>query len=341
MTSVTKTVLLTGATGYLGAYVLQELLKKGYRVRASVRNAKKAEELQQLVPGHKGQLEFAFVADITQRTAFDEAIKGVDYVIHCASPVALANVGDPQKELFTPAIEGTLSVLEAAAKEHTVKRVVITSSTAAVMDLAKDLKTHVITEKDWNPVTLEQALATTDAFVWYIYSKTAAEHAVWKFVEERKPAFEVVTLCPPFIFGPIAHHVEKLSDVTTSVGFIYAYLNGKATVDPVVGWAVVDVRDAAVAHVLALEKKEAANQRYYIGTSPGPFEWQDVLDIANTEFAGKTKAVKGEQGKRHPELWGNHDNSKSVKELGLVYRKKEDTFRDTVAQFVELTAQGK
>jgi len=122
-----------------------------------------------------------------------------------------------EKELIIPAINGVRSIVDAAAKSN-VKRVVVTSSFASVLDLNRKAPPFFkYTGKDWNPLTYEEAVdPATNSVVAYRGSKKFAELEVWKFVETQKPHFDVVTLCPPMTFGPVVHPVHKVDDLNES-----------------------------------------------------------------------------------------------------------------------------
>src|SRR5687767_556970 len=141
-------ILVTGATGFIASHVVAQLLAKDHRVRATVRSKKKAKEMALLeaLPGARERLEIV-EADLVAEGSFDAACVGVHAVIHTASPYVL-DAEDPQRDLVDPAVKGTLNVLRAAKKTASVKRVVVTSSMAAITDEPES--DHVLTEADWN-----------------------------------------------------------------------------------------------------------------------------------------------------------------------------------------------
>lgn len=110
---------------------------------------------------------------------------------------------------------GTTGILK-AIKAHapTVKRVVITSSFAAIMSASGKPPGYVFSEKDWNPVTTEEAVDNPS--LGYRASKTFAEKAAWEFVEKEKPNFTLATMNPPLVFGPVNHHLGSLKNLNTS-----------------------------------------------------------------------------------------------------------------------------
>ncbi|CAG8659256.1 9208_t:CDS:2, partial [Acaulospora colombiana] len=196
-------VLLTGASGFIAAHVLDAFLKNGHFVRFTVRTQEKADQILQANMKYKDQLESVIVP---AEGAYDVALQdnSLDGVIHTASPFHM-NFSDPH-ELLKPAIQGTRGILEAIVRlAPNVKRLVITSSFAAMIHADEGRwPGHDYSEKDWNPVTMEQAL-TGEKITTYRASKTFAERAAWEFVSSSspKPNFDLVTLCPPMVYGPI------------------------------------------------------------------------------------------------------------------------------------------
>jgi len=175
-------VLLTGANGFVGSHVLAQLLAQGWSVRSIVRSLAKADQVAADFPNHHSQLDFGIVPDITTPGAFNEAVKSsppFDTVIHTASPFLYRVIND-NREFLDPAIKGTTEVLKAVRDfAPTVKRVVITSSCAAVVNFAAPPATSppkIYTEEDWNPTTLEQALSGPPNTA-YQASKKFAEQA--------------------------------------------------------------------------------------------------------------------------------------------------------------------
>ncbi|KAK4697587.1 hypothetical protein P7C71_g517, partial [Lecanoromycetidae sp. Uapishka_2] len=173
-------VLLTGCNGFLGSHILSQLLAKGFFVRGIVRSQSKADQVRKDNPSAGKHLDFGIVPDITSSGAFNEVIKAdppFDAVIHTASPFLYKAVEDNQKDLLAPAIKGTEEILK-SIKDYApnVKRVVLTSSCAAVLDFKAGDNNRVYTDDDWNPTTWEQAVQgeKTEA---YRGSKKFAEKA--------------------------------------------------------------------------------------------------------------------------------------------------------------------
>ncbi|KAG9084813.1 methylglyoxal reductase (NADPH-dependent) gre2, partial [Ceratobasidium sp. 370] len=212
-------VLLTGGNGFIAVHVIVLLLQRGYNVTTTVRSENKTKYLRDRFSGavRSGQLKFAIVEDITVSGAFDEVLKSssFDAVIHASSPV-IVNARDIKNDLLVPAIHGTTEILK-ATKAHapTVKRVVVTSSSAAIVDRSKgDRPGYVYSEKDWNPITFEQA--QTHPWLGYTGSKKLAEKAAWDFMDAEKPGFDLVTICPPMVYGPALQEVTSMDNINAS-----------------------------------------------------------------------------------------------------------------------------
>jgi dihydroflavonol-4-reductase len=230
-----------GATGYIGAHIVEQLLSKGYKVRGTSRSLEesKIDFLKKM--DTKGDLLEIGKANLTDEGSFDDIVKNTEFVFHVASPFLL-NVKDPKKELLEPAVQGTLTLLNSCLKSETVKRVVLTASTASIVDVS-DIK-KVYNEDDWNKTS---SLTNSP----YAYSKTCAEQAAWKFMEEKKPHFDLIVINPCMVLGPA--HKKELAE---SVNIILDALNGKFPAIFDLALNIVDVRDVAKSHILAMEIKE-------------------------------------------------------------------------------------
>ncbi|KAH8879158.1 NAD(P)-binding protein [Thozetella sp. PMI_491] len=325
-----ETVLVTGASGYIAAHVIQNFLDAGYKVRGTVRNESTAKKVQDSHPNHADALSFAIVPDIAAPGAFDEAVKGIDGVIHTASPFIL-NATDFDKELFEPALNGTLNVLKAAkANNPSVKRIVITSSFAAVLDFSTGTRPgYIYTEKDWNPMTTEEAKKAGPAAA-YLVSKTIAERAAFDFVEKEKPNFTISTLTPPMVFGPLAQDFDTMSKLNESSAEVWALINGSMKEIPATAfYAYVDVRDLARAHLAAYRAPEAANQRYLI--AGGAYTWQLYANIIREKFP-ELQDTTPEGNTTDPAIPDVYslDTSKIQRELNFEFLPVEKTVVDAV-----------
>lgn len=276
-------VLVTGVTGYVGAHVVQQLLLHGYKVRGTVRKASDTEKIeklrQQITKGlpteNLPELEFV-EGDLLKEDDWPAAVAGCQYVCHVASPFPLIIPNDPDS-LIKPAVEGTLAVLRASAADGNVKRVVLTSSLAAVHDV-KALDGKEDPEKKYN----EDDWVDPDKVEAYSKSKILAERAAHKFIEdlpqeEGKRKLELVVINPSYVLGPMI--TDSLS---TSVLGLKRLLDKSTPLVPKFNMAVCDVRDVALAHVKALESPEHVGKRYLIVSE---CKWmKDIARIIQKEF---------------------------------------------------------
>ena len=236
---------VTGATGFIGSEVVKVLLDHGYTVHGTVRDPENEDKVAPLLElsGAPERLRL-FRADLLSSDGFAEAFEGCDVVIHVASPYVI-DVENPQRDLVDPALIGTNIVLT-AANAAGVKRVVLTSSAAAITDQPED---RVYTEADWNT---KSSLTRNP----YHYSKTLAERAAWDFVESDSPSFDLVVINPTGVIGPSIG-----SGLSTTSRVIADLLNGgvyPAIID--LTFPYVDVRDVAEAHVRAAENPDASGR---------------------------------------------------------------------------------
>ncbi|MFE7799619.1 SDR family oxidoreductase [Nocardia sp. NPDC057440] len=263
-------VLVTGATGFVAGHCIAELLEHGYAVRATVRDLAdtgKRAHLVALADRIGGELAFV-EADLDDDSGWAAAISGCAYVMHVASPFPAAPPDDEQ-ELITTAVQGTLRVLRACAASDAVRRVVLTSSIAAVAHGHDDPET-VRTEADWSVVERSAA---------YQKSKTLAERAAWEFIGElpAERGLELVVVNPGMVLGPLLS-----TALSTSIVPVQWLLGRSVPGSPRVGWSVVDVRDLAVAHRLAMELPQAAGSRYICA---GRHVWmREMAAILAAEF---------------------------------------------------------
>lgn len=210
MSSDAPVVLITGITGFLAAHVLDAVLAapQGFRVRGTLRSLTKADELlARFQPDDAKRIELIEVAK-TESSDLSDAVRGVTYIAHTASPYQL-QVDDVERDLLVPAIEGTLNLLRYAHKEPSIKKVAITSSFAAVTDFTKggpNRPGFTYTKENWNPYGRKDAVGP----VAYSVSKTLAERAAWDFVQNEKPGFRLSTFNPPMMSVSAPMHISDV-----------------------------------------------------------------------------------------------------------------------------------
>jgi len=233
-------VLVTGASGYIAGHCIRELLEHGHSVCGTVRDTSADDKVAFL--RELGEIELV-AAELMSDDGWDEAVAGCDAVLHTASPFSLKA---DEESLVGPAVQGTTRVLRAAARAG-VKRVVLTSSTAAIINTDAE----IYTEEQWSDP--EQCSP-------YPKSKTLAERAAWAFMDTKEARQMQLVVCNPcLVLGPLLGTRTSLS-----LSVVERLLKRQMPAVPNIGFSVVDVRDVATAHRLALETPEAAGNRYLL-----------------------------------------------------------------------------
>ncbi|KAK4702327.1 hypothetical protein P7C70_g3894, partial [Phenoliferia sp. Uapishka_3] len=318
-------VLVTGATGFIGTEVVLAYIEKGFKVRGTARSQAKIAEWEAKYPETKKNLEWAIVKDIVTPGAFDEAIKGVTILAHTASPFHY-KVEDNLKDMLLPAIDGTKEALLAAKKTPSVKRVVVTSSFASVLNLAQKDNGKGVTysHKDWNPATLEEAAKADHPGFVYCASKKLAEEEAWKIAEGA--SFSLTTVCPPMVFGPPPQVVHDIKSLNTSAEAVWAVVDAKE-LKPAAFPVWVDVRDIAKIHVLATTEEVAKGQRYLCVA--GHYDDTQIADIIIRDFPEQAHRIPKAPVTSGPEHFKT-DSSKVEKELNIKWIDFETSIKDTV-----------
>jgi nucleoside-diphosphate-sugar epimerase len=252
----TQQVLVTGGSGFIAGHCILALLEQGHRVRTTVRSLGKEQAVRAVLAdagmAHGDALSFV-AADLTSDDGWAEAVAGCDAVLHVASPVAPGHVAD-EDEVIRPAREGTLRVLR-AARDGGVRRVVLTSAFHAV-GFGHPHTDHVFTEDDWTVLDGPGVDA-------YGRSKTLAERAAWDFVRDEGGSTELTTILPVAVMGPVMG-----TEVSGSNHIVQRLLAGQMPGYPNMAIPIVDVRDVATAHVLAMTADGAAGQRFLLSSGP-------------------------------------------------------------------------
>lgn len=271
-------VLVTGASGFVAMHCILRLLRDGRSVRGTVRSAERGKRVTEMLAKHVDVRRLSLVqADLSSDAGWPQAVSGCTYVLHVASPV-------PRKppttadEVIAPARDGALRVLKAAS-EAGVKRVVMTSSTSAVLYGHSRDGSKTYDESDWT--------ALGDDVSPYDRSKTVAERAAWDFVKSLPESrrLELVTICPGVVLGPVLGEEWSISGEV-----VRKLLAGELPGIPDLGWAPVDVRDVADAHVAAMTLPEAAGQRFIVALEHTP--WLQIAQIlARRGFKVATRKV--------------------------------------------------
>jgi dihydroflavonol-4-reductase len=328
-----KTVLVSGASGFIAGHVIAQLLAAGHSVTGTVRNPNDTAKNAHLRAMPAAERLTLVAADLTAADPFT-AYADVEAILHMASPYVI-NVKDAQRDLVDPAVQGTLSMLRAAAVNPRVRRVVLTSSMAAVTDSPDG---RVLTDADWN---------TTSSLTRnpYYYSKTLAERAAWAFMEQEKPGFDLVVINPFLVIGP-----SLTAAVNTSPQTFVDMLKGSYPAVMALTWGFVDVRDVAAAHVAAMERPVAKGRYLCVAGNMSMAETIGLMRAAG--YAGKlpkldlsggigTALMKlasygqpegvGSYLRTHLGRVPRYDATRLTRDLGIAYRPVDQSVRDTLA----------
>jgi nucleoside-diphosphate-sugar epimerase len=277
MTNTTPgTVLVTGGSGFIGSHCILQLLAAGHNVRTTVRSLNREGDVRAMlkVAGVDAGDRLSFVAaDLEQDAGWHEAAAGCDYVLHVASPFP-ANVPKHEDELIRPAREGALRVLR-AARDARVKRVVLTSSFAAI-GYGQKPQTTPFNESNWTDPNGEGVGA-------YAKSKTLAERAAWDFVAAEGSGLELAVVNPVGVFGPVLG-----PDFSTSILIVQKLMDGALPGLPRLYFGAVDVRDVADLHLRAMTHPAAKGERFLAVAG----DFLSMLGIAKILKKGMGAAAK-------------------------------------------------
>jgi len=270
-------VVVTGGSGYIASFCIAELLGDGWRVRATLRNLARADEVRSSIgriAGNTETIELA-TADLNSDGGWAEALAGADYVLHIASPVVSLNPKSDE-DIVRPARDGALRVLK-AARDAGVKRVVMTSSIAAIA-YGRAMRAEPFTERDWTDATNPKDTTA------YERSKTIAERAAWTLQKTEGGALELVVVNPALVLGPVLG-----ADFSPSLEAIRNLLDRSVPVLPNMGFSIVDVRDVAKLHLLAMTAPDVNGERFIAAAG---FYWmKDIARMLRQELGEAARNV--------------------------------------------------
>jgi nucleoside-diphosphate-sugar epimerase len=335
-----ETVLVTGGSGYIGGWCVASLLERGYVVRTTVRDLSKEAAVRTSLakiadPGNR--LSF-YAANLTADDGWDAATDGCDYVLHVASPLGVANPKDAN-ELIVPAREGAKRAVAAAIKAG-VKRVVLTSSVAATSKGVGGSWTG--DETVWTDLSEPKVSA-------YYQSKTLAERAAWDLINASSSATTMATVNPALVLGPVTS-----KDFSESIQVVERLMSGRVPGLPRLGFNIVDVRDVANLHILAMTDPKAGGERFI---AAGQFAWMgEIADMLRAQLGAEAARVPTRKvpdfvirlaslfdkdlGAVTPSLGHKHDSSsaKAQRMLGWQPRPIEETVADCARSLIAVGA---
>lgn len=343
---MSKKVLVTGATGYVAGWLVKKLLEEGHTVHAAVRepeNKNKTQHLDKIAANTKGEIKY-FKSDLLQAGSYKEAMQDCEIVFHTASPF-ITDVKNPQKDLIEPAEIGTANVLNTATQISSVKRIIVTSSCAAIYSDAIDCQNApngILTEDLWNTT------ASID-YQPYSYSKTLAEKKAWEIAKSQKQ-WDLVTINPSLVMGPPLN-----PKATTSESFNILKQLGDGTFKmgaPKMGIGMVDVREVAEAHYKAAFVA-SANGRYI--TSAHNTNMLEMAQTLLSKYGEKyplpksaipkwllllfgpmlNKLLSREFIKKNVNIAWKADNSKIKSELGIKFRPMQETMEESFQVLID------
>ena len=339
-----STVLITGGTGHLGFRVLVLALEAGYNARVAIRKQHGAEKvlaapsIKRLYTG--SNITFVTVPNILADGAYDEAVKGAQYIIHCASPISDGISSDNYEEkLIGPAVKGTISILHAAYTSGGVKRVVTTSSVVATIP-ANAFFSPTDEVFDGQKIIPAQTGPYPSELHAYVDSKVRALAVTHEFVAQKKPQFDVINIMPSFIIGKneLVTNLEDFFHGTNKIIF-GAVLGVKADL-PLPG-TTIDLTDAARLHVDALKPEIAGNQDF--PASAGGVEGvrlNDALEIVAKHFPREVAAGLLPNDGSTPTLHLALDASKTEKAFGFKLVGLEKPVVEIAEHYIQLASKG-
>lgn len=317
-TGAGKIVCVTGASGYIASWIVKLLLSRGYTVKASVRDPndpKKTEHLRAL-NGAQERLQL-FKANLLEEGSFDSIVEGCEGVFHTASPF-YHDVKDPQVELLDPAVKGTLNVLGSCAKHPSIRRVVLTSSVAAVAYNGKPRTPDVVVDETW----FSDPNLCRESKVWYVLSKTLAEDAAWKFAKEKD--MDMVAINPAMVIGPLLQPT-----LNTSAAAILSLIKGAQTF-PNASFGWINVKDVANAHIQAFELSSASG-RYCLVERVA--HYSEVVKILHQLYPDLQLPEKCADDKPYVPIY--QVSKEKAKSLGVEFIPLEASVKETVESLKE------
>lgn len=316
-------VFITGSSSFIGQHILNELLQNGYEVRAGVRSQEQITSFEKFFKYDRNydNVEFVLIRELDNSSALIPYLQDVDLVVHVASPTPHPGIENVTKDILEPAIKITNSILFAAMKVTTIRRVIITSSLSNV--IRTEDNSTIVNEDSWSDTESTHDYSRCNPYEAYIASKAIVEKNTWKFVETEKPSFDIITLLMTYVFGDVLVKNDNKPSGTNAL--LWEILKNGAQGGMME--QTVHVRDVADAHVRALDEFVKGNQRFIIAGDS--IKFNNAFELVKKEFPNET--------------WNfgstittnvTYDNRRAKEVLGIKFRSFKSTILDTVRQYV-------
>jgi len=277
-----STVLVTGGSGFIGTHAILQLIAAGHQVRTTVRNLSRESDVRTMLKrggAEPGKALSLAAADLERDAGWPAAVAGCEYVLHIASPFP-PSIPNDENELIVPAREGARRVLR-AARDAGVKRVVLTSSFAAI-GYGHPRQATPFTETDWTNTNGDDVRP-------YVKSKALAERAAWDFMAKEGRALELSVVNPVGVFGPVLG-----PDYSTSILIVQRLMDGAVPGCPQIYFGVVDVRDVVELHLRAMTDPAAKGERF-LAVSGDFLSMRDIAMILKRRMGEAARRVPTRQ----------------------------------------------
>mmetsp|Transcript_38613 Transcript_38613/g.82110 ORF Transcript_38613/g.82110 Transcript_38613/m.82110 type:complete len:386 (-) Transcript_38613:64-1221(-) len=340
VTNASGPVCVTGASGYIGSHIVKNLVEHGYIVRACVRDSKREDKTRHLLEMNKGaghgRVEL-YEADMLVDRSYDSPFEGCSAVFHVAADIGT----DPAygkidaQRMYKGLVEATQKVLDSVERSGTVKRLIYTSSCAAVMGPAP--AGYVFTEADWSGAggrdLLEKKWKARDGTTaWTVernaYAKGKLDCEVMAYAWGESKGIDVITCCPDHVLGPLLCQAHD-TIWQHRLGEIFA---GKYSLDQL--WNITDVRDVADSQRRMAERGSATNGSRYILASPGDSSGmvtaRELVAMLRKLYPDTKNQIGGPKEVPPDKDGGRATCRLAETQLGLRCHLVNDTLKDTV-----------
>lgn len=316
-------VFVTGSSSFIGQHILNELLQNGYEVRAGVRSQEQITSFEKFFKYDRkyDNVEFVLIRELDNSSVLISYLQDVELIVHVASPTPHPGIENVTRDILEPAIKITNSVLFAAKKIPTIRRVIITSSLSNV--IRTEDNSTVVNEDRWSDAESTHDYSGCNPYEAYIASKAIVEKKAWKFVETEKPSFDIITLLIAYVLGDVL--VKKDNKPSGTNALLWGILKNGAQGGMME--QTVHVRDVADAHVRALNASVKGNQRFIIANDPMKFN--NAFEFVKKEFPNETWNFGSTVSTNV-----TYDNRRAKDVLGIKLRSFKSTILDTVRQYV-------